>query len=80
MSISKVTRNYQITLPPEVRLLQQIRVGDKVVFAVEDGKIHLFKIKKDALEAAFGIWGKGPSGKVTQKKLRAEWNKREQAP
>lgn len=80
MSISKVTRNYQITLPPEVRLHQQISVGDKVVFAVEDGKIHLFKSNEDALETAFGIWGKGSSGKVAQKKIRAEWNKREQAP
>lgn len=79
MGITKVTRNYQITLPPEVRALQHIEVGDKVGFKIENGQIHIFKLKKDAFEKAFGIWGKGPSGVVEERKMRAEWSKREQA-
>lgn len=80
MSVSKVTRNYQITLPPEVRLLQHIEIGDKITFTVEQGKIQLLKIKESILDDAFGIWGKGTTGKTELKKIRSEWDKREQAP
>lgn len=79
MSTSKVTRNYQITLPSELRILQNIQVGDTVVFTYEEGKVNLFKKKEHNLDRAFGIWKKGPSGEKEVRKMRQEWNTREQA-
>jgi hypothetical protein len=37
------------------------------------------KQKIQILDNAFGIWGKGPSGKKQQAKMRKEWKKREKA-
>ena len=41
----KVTRSYQVTIPAEVREELGIRVGDRLVVKVEDGKIVLEKEK-----------------------------------
>lgn len=76
---TKVTRNFQITLPPEVRDEEEIEVGDTIAFSFEKGEVHIFKLRKNALDEAFGIWGKGPSGKTEQRKLRKEWEQRPQA-
>ncbi len=41
----KVTRSYQVTIPAEVREELGIRVGDRLVVKVEEGKIVLEKEK-----------------------------------
>ena len=41
MAISKVTRNYQITIPSELRKLLKIEIGSMVDFAVEKGHVIL---------------------------------------
>lgn len=46
-----VTRKYQVTIPKEVREALGIRVGDRLVVKVEDGKIIMEPIKaSDALK------------------------------
>ncbi|WP_099209227.1 AbrB/MazE/SpoVT family DNA-binding domain-containing protein [Thermococcus henrietii] len=47
MSLTKVTRNYQITIPSEIRKKLGIKVGDILLVEVEDGKVVL---KKSELE------------------------------
>ena len=44
MGISKITRNYQVTLPKDVREVKNLRVGDKVLFAIEDDRIESLKV------------------------------------
>ena len=41
MSISKVTRNFQVTIPAKVRELLHIQVGALVDFVVEKGTVVL---------------------------------------
>ena len=47
MGLTKVTRNYQITIPSDVRKKLGIKEGDVLVVDVEDGKVVL---KKSELE------------------------------
>ena len=47
MGITKVTRNYQITIPSDIRKKLGIKVGDVLVIEIEDGKAV---IKKSDLE------------------------------
>jgi AbrB family looped-hinge helix DNA binding protein len=56
MGITKVTRNYQITIPSDVRKKLGIKVGDVLVVDVEDGKVVL---KKSELELPLLPGGKG---------------------
>ena len=79
MAISKITRNYQVTLPREVREMENLHIGDKVAFVVEDKhRIHLVKISKDVIREAAGLWvGMKETGLVYERRLRKEWRKRE---
>jgi AbrB family looped-hinge helix DNA binding protein len=45
MPVTKVTRNYQITIPKEIREKLGINVGDVLIFDIEGGKIVLRKEK-----------------------------------
>ena len=56
MRLTKVTRNYQITIPSDVRKKLGIKVGDVLVVDVEDGKVVL---KKSELELPLLPGGKG---------------------
>lgn len=47
MAIVKVTRNYQITLPAEVRGELGIKVGDLLRVAVSGGRIVIEKLEDD---------------------------------
>jgi len=47
MPATKVTRNYQITIPKEIREQLGINVGDILVFNIEGSKIVL---RKERLE------------------------------
>jgi AbrB family looped-hinge helix DNA binding protein len=46
MPITKVTRNYQITLPAEVRRALDIREGEYLKVEIEKGVILLKKLEK----------------------------------
>ena len=56
MGLTKVTRNYQITIPSDIRKKLGIKVGDILLVEVEDGKVVL---KKSELELPLLPGGKG---------------------
>ena len=77
MGITKVTRNYQITLPADVREMLDIKVGDKIIVVSEGDGAMIKKVKKDSLNRAFGAWGYSKeSGVVYTRKIRDEEEKR----
>jgi len=79
MGITSVTRNYQVTIPKDIRELQDIKIGDKIVFSIEGGRVEVFKLRKETAEKVFGSWKgeiKGPSTAYVRK-LRKEWVTRE---
>ncbi len=57
MAISKVTRNYQLTIPREIRETMDIRVGDTVFLFADGNEIKMSKKEMDAVEKSFGVWG-----------------------
>ncbi|WP_297489793.1 AbrB/MazE/SpoVT family DNA-binding domain-containing protein [Thermococcus sp.] len=56
MGVTKVTRNYQITIPSDIRKKLGIKVGDVLVVEIEDGKAV---IKKSDLELPLLPGGRG---------------------
>lgn len=80
MGISKITRNFQVTLPKDVRELKDFKVGEKVLFLVEGDRIDIVKIDKNAVKEAAGLWvGMKKTGLSYERKLRKEWAKRRTA-
>lgn len=79
MGIAKVTRNYQVTIPRDVRRIHDISIGDTVLFAIEGDKIHFMNMDRDKiLTEIAGSWKdyiKGSSINYV-KKLRSGWTKR----
>ena len=78
MGIAKVTRNYQVTVPKDVRRMYGIHEGDTLLFAIEGEKVHLLKMKEDIIEKAFGSWAIKETGAEYVKRIRKEWGTREQ--
>ena len=77
MTISKITRNFQITLPRDVREQKNLKVGDMVVFEVEDDRVGIVKLEKDILSQTAGLWsGSQETGQSYQRRLRKGWEKR----
>lgn len=76
MGISRVTRNYQVTIPKDVRRTKNIRVGDTLVFTPTEKGAEVRKLPEDPLQAAFGSWGPGPSGVEYVRAIRKEWETR----
>ena len=78
MSITKVTRNYQITVPRDIREQAKISEGDKLVVTMENDEIKIKKFDEDVFKKAFGSWknaGIKDSVKYV-KKIRKEWEDR----
>jgi len=61
MPVSKVTRNYQVTIPKEIREKLSMNAGDLLVFDIEDNRIVL---RKDKLELPVLKGGKNLSVKM----------------
>ncbi len=81
MGSTKVTRNYQITIPKDVRKLENVLAGDELLVESRGGEIVVKKAaltlsREEILKKSFGAWGKGPRGLVTIRKLRKESEKR----
>ena len=77
MGISKITRNFQITLPKDVRELKDFKVGEKVLFLVEGNRVDIVKIDKNVVKEAVGLWaGMKETGLDYERRLRKEWSKR----
>ena len=78
MGISKITRNYQITLPKDVRKVAGLKEGDEVTILIEGDKIIITKSDINPIMAAAGAWkGIKETGEEYQKRVRSEWKKRE---
>ena len=78
MSLTKVTRNYQITVPRDIREQAKISEGDKLVVTMENNEIKLKKFDEDIFKRAFGSWknaGIRDSVKYVRN-IRKEWEKR----
>ena len=55
MAVIRVTRNYQITIPAEVRRRLGIRVGDRVLVEVEGDKIVIRKASEGLPRIRLGL-------------------------
>ncbi len=78
MGIAKVTRNYQVTLPKDIRNVKGIEIGDTIIFAIDGDRVNLVTMKReDLIKKVAGSW-KGVRGSsvayVTQ--MRKEWDER----
>ena len=78
MSMTKVTRNYQITVPRDIREQANIREGDKLVITMENDEIKIKKFDEDSFKKAFGIWkdSKIKDSVKYVRDLRKEWDQR----
>ena len=57
--------------------MKNFRIGDKVLFVVDDDRIELVKADKKILENAAGLWlDFKETGEIYQKRVRAQWKKR----
>ncbi len=79
MGISKITRNFQVTLPKDIREMRKLREGDKVLFVVEGAHIDLVKLDKKIVRETAGIWSElKETGVEYERRLRRGWHKRPQ--
>jgi len=76
MGISKITRNFQLTIPKDVRSLRQFKIGDTVLFVVEGERVDLVKMGKGMVKKIAGLWSSRESGVEYENKLRRGWQKR----
>ncbi len=77
MGISVITRNFQVTLPKDVRELSKIEEGDKVIVEVDDaGRIVMNPLKKSPVDDSFGAWEGEVEGVKYTNALRGEWGAR----
>jgi AbrB family looped-hinge helix DNA binding protein len=58
MATTTVTRNYQITLPRDIREIENIEIGDRVTLSMNKGVIEIRKFSKEKFLSCFGLWGK----------------------
>ena len=42
--VSKITRGFQVSIPPEVRKKLKIKIGDYLAFVEEEGKMIITKV------------------------------------
>lgn len=80
MGIAKVTTNFQVTIPKDVRRLHSIKVGDTVLFSLEGNRVHFMSLEKEKiLEELAGSWKGKILGSSTSyvKNIRSGWSKRQ---
>ena len=73
-----VTRNFQITLPSNIRNMFDIAIGETMIVEAKEEEIIIKKIKKDPVRAAFGAW-RGrikETGAEYVDSLRTTWDER----
>lgn len=78
MAISKITRNYQITLPRSVRENVHLDIGDTLHIITDGDQIILTKKNVDVIEKTFGTWKKVTGSSVDYvRKMRKDSSKRQ---
>lgn len=78
MGIAKVTRNFQVTIPRDIRRIHDINIGDTVLFAIEGDKVDFVKMEKNRIiEEMFGSWkDEKEDGLAYVKSIRKGWSDR----
>ena len=77
MSLSKITRNFQVTIPRDIREINDFHVGDKIIFMMDGERVEITKAKKDTIRAAAGLWSDiKETGVEYERRLRKVWGKR----
>lgn len=77
MGISKITRNFQITLPKDVRELKNFQVGEKLMFVVEGDKVDILKLDNYIINQTAGLWSDiNETGQEYERMVRKDWAKR----
>jgi len=77
MGVSKMTRNFQVTIPKDVRHVKRLKEGDRVLFAVDGERVELHKVDEDTVSAAAGLWKDlSESGVRYERRMRRGWPKR----
>ncbi len=79
VAITKVTRNFQITIPEEVRQELGIALGDMIALERADFGFRLHKIVKGKIDDfvnALGVYEEKIPGMKLQKKWREEFERR----
>ena len=77
MGIAKITRNYQVTLPKDVRTLKKLEEGDTIIFALEGNRVDIVKLDRDIITSTAGLWrGTKETGLEYTKRIRRDWKKR----
>ena len=56
MSTATITAKGQITIPKRVRDALGLRVGDQVVFLLEDGKAYLHPVSHRGIKELYGVF------------------------
>lgn len=72
MATTTVTRNYQITLPRDVREVEHISIGDRLIVEAKEDAIELRKFSRERIMACFGVWKTKEDSRTTVRKLRDE--------
>ena len=77
MKSIKVNKNYQLTIPEEIRKEIAIDAGDEMEMLVNEKKeIIICKVKKGPLEDSFGIWAGEKRGVDYVNEIRDEAEQR----
>ena len=77
MATTIVTRNFQITLPRDVREKEDIHIGDRILVTAKEDSIELRKLSTEDALNAFGCWEKVSESSVsTVRKIREESEQR----
>ncbi|MDD9953092.1 MAG: AbrB/MazE/SpoVT family DNA-binding domain-containing protein [Candidatus Woesearchaeota archaeon] len=77
MGITKITRNFQITLPRDIRAQRNLHVGDSVLVEPDGDTIRIMKMNDDILLQAFGLWkDMKETGVEYTNRMRRQWRKR----
>ena len=77
MGLSKLTRNFQVTVPKDVREVKRLKEGDRVLFAIDGERVELLKADDDVVLASAGLWRdvKG-TGAEYERAVRRSWARR----
>jgi len=76
MGISRITRNFQITIPKDVRELTGLKEGDEMMLTVENDAIRIRR-RQEVLNATAGLWkGMNETGLQYQRRMRKQWKNR----
>lgn len=77
MGVSKMTRNFQVTIPRDVREVKRLKEGDRVLFAIDGERVELHKVDEDVVAATAGLWRDAQeSGATYERKARRGWANR----